>query len=259
MLFRSNDYAPKIGHYEILPGMTLDAFLTDLTKGKEKTYNITMIEGQTWQQWYSQLKDHPVLVQDVKEDELLEILAIEAKSLEGLLLPETYNVRFGTRLSEFVTRMHQDMQRYLSQTWQDRQGMLPIHSEYEALILASIIEKETGVASERSHIASVFVNRLRKGMRLQTDPTVIYGLGERYNGDITRAHLREKTPYNTYVINGLPPTPIAMPGKAAIDATVNPALTEDFYFVSKGDGTHKFSKTLKEHNTAVRKYQLGLD
>lgn len=252
-------YPPKAGHFEILPEMTLHELLTDISDGEEKTYSITMIEGLTWQQWLAQLKQSSFIEIDATTQEIVASLGENVNSLEGILLPETYNVRYGTTLTSFVNRMHQDMQSYLNSAWQNRQGMLPIQSSYEALILASIIEKETGVAHERPRIASVFVNRLRDGMRLQTDPTVIYGLGERFDGDIKRTHLREKTPYNTYVINGLPPTPIAMPGKSAIDAALNPAYTDEFYFVSKGDGSHQFSKTLKEHNNAVRKFQLGLE
>lgn len=252
-------YYPKAGHFEILPTMTLHDLLTDISNGNEKSYSITMIEGLTWQQWLAQLKRRSFIDIDATTEEIIASLGEDVNSLEGILLPETYNVRYGTTLSSFVARMHQDMQSYLNSAWQNRQGMLPIQSSYQALILASIIEKETGVPQERPRIASVFVNRLREGMRLQTDPTVIYGMGERFDGDLKRSHLREKTPYNTYVIKGLPPTPIAMPGKSAIDAALNPAYTDEFYFVSRGDGSHKFSKTLKEHNNAVRKFQLGLN
>lgn len=251
-------YVPKSGHYALNPGQSLQEFLSDLSNGKEKTYSITMVEGLTWKQWYAQLQENPVIVQDATPEQLMEILNLESDSLEGLLLPETYNVRYGTKLSEFVLRMHADMQAYLSAAWENRQGLLPLASPYEALILASIVEKETGLASERPRISAVFVNRLRNGMRLQTDPTVIYGLGDRFDGDIKRSHLREKTAYNTYVIDGLPPTPIAMVGKAAIDSALNPDYSDEFYFVARGDGSHQFSKTLKEHNIAVRKFQLGL-
>lgn len=257
--FNRKQYIPKTGHYELTSGETLQDFLSDLSMGNEKTYVVTMVEGLTWKQWFQQLQESPVIEIDVTEEQLIQSLESESGSLEGVLLPETYQIRYGTKLSDFVSRMHSNMQTFLTETWESRQGLLPIDSPYEALILASIIEKETGVASERPRISSVFVNRLRKGMRLQTDPTVIYGLGDRFDGDIKRSHLREKTAYNTYVIDGLPPTPIAMPGKAAIEAALNPEYTDEFYFVAKGDGSHQFSKTLKEHNIAVRKFQLGLD
>lgn len=252
-------YLPKVGHYAMLPGQSLQSFLADLHDGNEKTYSITMVEGLTWSQWYKELQSNPVIDMDMSTEQLLTLLKIETGSLEGVLLPETYQIRFGTKLSEFVSRMHSDMQSFLVDAWDNRQGLLPLESSYEALILASIIEKETAVAAERPRISAVFVNRLRKGMRLQTDPTVIYGLGDRFDGDIKRSHLRENTAYNTYRIDGLPPTPIAMPGKAAISAALNPDYSDEFYFVARGDGSHQFSKTLKEHNIAVRKFQLGLD
>lgn len=251
-------YPIKEGHFSLTPGTPLKQLLSDISQGNEKTYSLTMVEGLTWRQWLSQLEQAPFLRLDKTEAELLAMLNEEAESLEGLLLPETYQLRFNTSLSEFVQRMYDDMQSYLTEQWPQRQGMLPLDSPYEALILASIIEKETGVAEERARIAGVFVNRLNDGMRLQTDPTVIYGLGEQFDGNLTRAHLRQKTRHNTYVINGLPPTPIAMPGKDSIRAALNPEATNEYYFVARGDGSHQFSETLQQHNAAVRKYQLGL-
>lgn len=252
------EYPIKEGHFSLTSGMHLKQLLSDISQGKEKTYSITMVEGLTWHQWLTQLEQASFLRLDKTEAELLAMLNEEAESLEGLLLPETYQLRFNTLLSEFVQRMYDDMQSFLTEQWQQRQGMLPLDTPYEALILASIIEKETGVAEERSRIAGVFVNRLNDGMRLQTDPTVIYGLGEQFDGNLTRAHLRQKTRHNTYVINGLPPTPIAMPGKESIRAALNPEATNEYYFVARGDGSHQFSETLQQHNAAVRKYQLGL-
>jgi UPF0755 protein len=179
------------------------------------------------------------------------------QSVEGYLLPDTYYFVAQTAAIEIIKRAHLNMQQYLENAWQNRALDLPYNTAYEGLIMASIIEKETGDAKERPRISGVFVNRLNLKMRLQTDPTIIYGMGENFDGDIRRKDIRAATPYNTYVIKGLPPTPIAMPSKLAIDAAFNPIATEELYFVSKGDGSHKFSTTLHEHNLAVRQYQLN--
>ena len=162
----------------------------------------------------------------------------------------------GTTDKALLLQAYRRMRRILTEQWRQRQRNLPYDNDYEALIMASIIEKETGVAGERRKIAGVFVRRLLRGMRLQTDPTVIYGLGDSYQGNLTRAHLKQATPYNTYTINGLPPTPIAMPGRAAIHAALHPKDGKALFFVAKGDGSHHFSETLTEHNKAVRKYQI---
>ncbi len=249
----------KQGTYELEPGDTLLQLLDKISQGKVKQFSITLVEGHAWKMLRQQILAHPAIVDDLEDEAIISELQLEGESLEGWLLPDTYLLTKPTQASTFVKRAIQAMRSALQQEWQDRQGLLPLDSPYEALILASIIEKETGLASERPHIASVFINRLNLGMRLQTDPTVIYGLGDRFDGDIKRVHLREATPYNTYVINGLPPTPIAMPGAKAIAAALNPIDTEDLFFVSRGDGSHVFSQTLQQHNRAVRKYQLKLD
>ena len=184
------------------------------------------------------------------------LLELDVSSLEGWFYPDTYIFPRGTTDIEILKQAYSRMNEVLDEEWSDKDKDLPFDTRYEALILASLIEKETGVAHERSEIAGVFVRRLQKGMRLQTDPTVIYGLGSEFDGNLTRAHLLEETPYNTYRINGLPPTPIAAPGRDAIRAAVNPAEGNALYFVGRGDGAHQFSATLEEHNAAVRKYQI---
>lgn len=249
----------KSGTYEIGPDMSVEDLFAVLSTGQEKQFSVQLIEGLRWSDWQSQLNSHAYLSAGPdNEAEWLKLLdeMPQGQKIEGWLLPETYYFTAHTKASEVFIRAHSDMRAYLEDAWLNRALDLPYDSPYEALIMASIIEKETGLASERPRISGVFVNRLRLGMRLQTDPTVIYGMGDTFDGDIRRKDLRTQTPYNTYVIQGLPPTPIAMPSKLAIDAAMHPLETDELYFVAKGDGSHKFSKTLAEHNQAVRKYQL---
>ena len=190
------------------------------------------------------------------EQQILAAIGAKESKLEGLLLAETYRVERGTSDIALLKRAYKAMHKLLDEQWQSRNKKLPYKNAYEALIMASIVEKETGASKERPVIAGVFVNRMRIGMKLQTDPTVIYGMGDRYKGNITRADLRRPSAYNTYVIKRLPPTPISTVGPEAIKAALNPVKTKYLYFVAKGDGSHYFSKSLREHNNAVRKYQL---
>ncbi|WP_100641116.1 endolytic transglycosylase MltG [Alteromonas facilis] len=256
---QSNVATIKAGTYEISPQTPLPELLQKIYQGEEKQFSITLIEGLTFKQWLAQINEHPNLIEPVSEAQVKQWIAdnqLTGNSAEGWLMPDTYAFTHGTRAIEILQRAHDALHERLTEFWDSRYPGLPYENAYEALIMASIIEKETGVAHERSHIAGVFVNRLNLNMRLQTDPTVIYGIGEAFDGNITRKHLRTPTPYNTYVIKGLPPTPIAMASEAALEAAFNPMMTEDLYFVSKGDGTHFFSATLEQHNEAVRQYQL---
>jgi UPF0755 protein len=249
----------KVGTYELLPSMSALDVLELFSSGKELQFSIGLIEGLNWREWLLVLKAHPQIKFNHDFQQQLDALSAQLpeQSIEGYLLPDTYHFVAQTAAIELVKRAHFSMQQYLDEAWQSRALDLPYASAYEGLIMASIIEKETGVPEERPQISGVFVNRLNLNMRLQTDPTVIYGMGESFDGNIRRKDLKTATPYNTYVIKGLPPTPIAMPSKLAIDAAFNPLTTEELYFVSKGDGSHKFSTTLQEHNLAVRKYQLN--
>ena len=260
-LVRIEGAAGKIqaGEYEFSPGLTPRQVLVFLLKGKVNQYAFTIIEGQTFKQLLEELHGHSAIKRTLPEHatmaEYVELLNISEKNLEGLLLAETYFFIKNTTDAELITRAYRAMQAYVNPAWLKRDKKEVINTVYKSLILASIVEKETGLASERKKIAGLFIRRLEIGMKLQTDPTVIYGMGDEYKGDIRFRDLRKDTAYNTYTRYGLPPTPIAMPGKAAIDAALHPVKTNSLYFVANGDGSHIFSKTLKQHNAAVNKYQ----
>ncbi|EMX0222524.1 endolytic transglycosylase MltG [Vibrio fluvialis] len=247
----------KAGTYQLMPDMKLAQALKLLVSGKEHQFAITFVEGSRFSEWMAILEQNEQLKHTLTESSEADIakqLGIEQSKLEGLFLAETYHFTKGVSDLDILKRAHRKLEGILNSAWETRQENLPLTSPYQALILASIIEKETAVESERERIASVFVNRLNKRMRLQTDPTVIYGMGDNYDGNIRRKDLRAPTPYNTYVINGLPPTPIAMPGEASIRAALNPEQSAYLYFVASGNGGHVFSKNLTEHNRAVRAY-----
>ena len=249
----------KAGEYQIKRGTSAQELLHIFVKGKAVQYSQSIIEGRSFSEMRLDIAQNNKLKHTLVNKTGAEIMAeLGSPELhfEGQFLPDTYAFPKGSSDLDFYKRAHQAMQTALKKEWEGRDKGLPLKTPYEALILASIIEKETGVAFERPLIAAAFITRLRKNMKLQTDPTIIYGMGDNYDGDIRYKDLREDTPYNTYVHKGLTPTPIAMPGLLSIQAALHPAKSDAIYFVSKGDGTHYFSKTLKEHNAAVRKYQL---
>jgi UPF0755 protein len=258
---RLSGLAPRLksGEYRIEPGTTPRTLLRQLVQGRVIQYALTVVEGWTFRQMLEAIAGHDKLKHTLighNDSEVMARLGRPGEHPEGLFFPDTYHFPAGTTDVDFLKRALRNLQQQLQAAWQRRVPGLPLQTPYEALILASIIEKETGLAKERRKIAGVFVRRLQKGMPLQTDPTVIYGLGETFDGNIRKRDLRTDTPYNTYTRKGLPPTPIALPGAASIAAAVNPAPGDALYFVATGDGGHVFSKTLREHNRAVREYQL---
>ena len=248
----------KAGEYDLAQGVTPEQLLQQLAEGSVVQHGITLIEGENFQQMMARVHRDPVLehrLRSVALDDIMSAIGYAGVHPEGRFLPETYHFPRGTTDIELLGRAYSEMDRFLGQAWPERDEDLPLSTPYEALILASIVEKETAVPEERARIAGVFVRRLESGMRLQTDPTVIYGMGERYDGDIRFRDLRQDTPYNTYTRAGLPPTPIAMPGRDAIMAALHPADGDELYFVARGDGSHYFSETLAEHNKAVDRFQ----
>ncbi len=255
--------APKIraGEYPIAQGTTIPELVQQLIGGKTIQHGLTIVEGNNFRELRAQLAAHPTLTQtltaSMTDAEVMAAIGQPGQHPEGRFLPETFLFPRGFSDVDLLKRAYADMEKALAAAWQTRDAGLPYASPYEALIMASIVEKETGQAFERPEIAGVFVRRLRKGMKLQTDPTVIYGMGTAYDGNIRRADLRRPTAYNTYTIAAMPPTPIAMPGKAAIDAALHPTDGRSLYFVSRNDGTHVFSATLKQHECNVDVYQRG--
>ena len=248
----------KAGSYELEPGTSPARLVEQLVRGEFAQHSLVVIEGWTFRQMRQAVADNTALKHDtlnLSDAELLARVAPNYQQAEGLFFPDTYLFAKGASDLQIYKRAHAVMQKKLDAGWANRAPDLPYKAPYEALVMASIVEKETGQKSDRDLIAGVFVNRLRKGMLLQTDPTVIYGMGERYRGNIRKRDLQTDTPYNTYTRAGLPPTPIALPGAAALAAALNPARTEALYFVARGDGSSHFSGSLSEHNQAVNKYQ----
>ena len=248
----------KAGSYQLAEGVTPLKLLEKLTRGDVTQAEIVLLEGWTFRQMRAALDAHAHVRHDtagLTERQIMEKLGVEGAA-EGRFFPDTYLFAKGSSDLEVLKRSYRQMEKLLLTEWGRRQANLPYASPYEALIMASIVEKETGQSQDRAQIASVFINRLKKCMLLQTDPTVIYGLGERFDGNLRKRDLQADGPYNTYTRTGLPPTPIAMPGLASIQATLNPVRTDAYYFVARGDGSSQFSRTLEEHNRAVAKYQL---
>ena len=254
----------KTGDYFFQAGLTVETLINKLERGDVKYYQVTFVEGWTTQQAVDVLLQQERLQKTLTAIDLEKLAKLLLNdedaglpALEGRLFPDTYRYHSGVTDMDLLQQSYARMEKVLAEEWQARELDLPYKTPYEALIMASLIEKETGAASERPEIAGVFVRRLRKGMRLQTDPTVIYGLGAAFDGNLRSRHLKDASNrYNTYRHHGLPPTPIALAGREAIRAALHPAKGDTLYFVAKGDGTHYFSRTFKEHQKAVRKYQI---
>jgi UPF0755 protein len=248
----------KAGNYELKPGATPLALIDQLVRGEFAQESLSIIEGWTFSQMRKAIAEHPALKHDtaqLSDKELLTKIAPGYTVAEGLFFPDTYRFAKGSSDLQIYKQAHALLLKRLNDEWARRDPSVPYKSPYEALIMASIVEKETGQESERNMIAGVFVNRLKRGMLLQTDPAVIYGMGEKFQGNIRKRDLTTDTPYNTYTRTGLPPTPIALPGVAALAAALKPARTDALYFVSRGNGTSHFSDNLDDHNRAVNKYQ----
>jgi UPF0755 protein len=248
----------KAGEYEILPNMSLLAIFSKIARGEVVPVRVRIPEGATWRDIKAVLAKTDLThdAQNFDVAQAAQALNINAPSIEGMIFPDTYQYSKGEPETAVLKRAHELLLKKLNAEWEKRAQNLPYNTPYEALIMASIIEKETGIASDRAMVSSVFVNRLRIPMRLQTDPSVIYGMGENFKGNITKADLQRDTPFNTYTRNGLTPTPIATASVASIQAALNPASSDALYFVARGDGSSEFTKTLPEHNAAVQKYQL---
>jgi UPF0755 protein len=248
----------KAGNYEVEKGITPLELIDKITRGRNSALAITFVEGWTFRQMRKMLDENPALKHEtmgLRDVDVLQRLAVEEPSPEGLFFPDTFHFNTGMTDLNILRRSYDLMQKHLAAQWEQRSPDIPLATPYEALILASIVEKETGKAVERSIISAVFLNRLKLGMKLQTDPTVIYGLGEVFDGNLRKQDLVSDTPYNTYTRIGMPPTPIAMPGLASLHAALHPASTDALYFVAKGDGSSHFSRSLEEHDRAVTKYQ----
>ena len=255
----------KAGTYSLTGVKTLQDLLDMINSGKEAQFSVKFIEGKTFKEWRKNLENAPHLKQTLQGKSDKEIMALldipavakavyEWNNMDGWLYPDTYNYTPNSTDLELLKRSTTRLQKALDKAWNERDENLPLSDPYQMLILASIVEKETGVAAERPQVASVFINRLRANMKLQTDPTVIYGMGESYTGNIRKKDLETITPYNTYMIEGLPPTPIAMVSESALQAVAHPAKTDFYYFVADGSGGHKFTRNLNEHNKAVQEY-----
>jgi UPF0755 protein len=248
----------QAGSYEIAPGVTAWDLLKKLTAGDVLQAEIVLVEGWTFRQFRQSPDSHPDVRHDssgLTDDEIMRRIGASEPYAEGLFFPDTYLFAKGASDFDILRRAYQAMQRRLYSEWNTRDKTLPYKTYFESIIMASIIEKETGAETDRGKIASVFVNRLRRGMLLQTDPTVIYGMGDAFRGNIKKRDLTTDTPWNTYTRPGLPPTPIGMPGMASIRAALHPPTTDFLYFVARGDGSSVFSRTLEEHNRAVNRYQ----
>jgi UPF0755 protein len=249
----------KAGSYELASAVTPTELLDKLTRGDVTQAELKFIEGWNFRQLRAALDSHPNVrhdTQGLSDAALLEKLQAKEKHPEGLFFPDTYLFAKGSSDLRILRRAYDSMQRHLAAEWEARAANAPYKTPYEALIMASIVEKETGRAAEREQIAGALANRLRIGMLLQVDPTVIYGLGEKFDGNLKKIHLQTDGPYNSYMRAGLPPTPIAAPGLGSLRAALRPAQTDALYYVARGDGSSAFSRTLEEHNRAVRKYQL---